>query len=228
MNKITISILTVLMCNILYANTELTPTCKKHAYAEEWKEARKACENEANQGVLEAQYIMWSITFYGYDGYKSYNEAFKWASLGAKQDHPEMMDGLGLSYQYGWGTSIDQEKAKFWFEQSASRGYYRSHHNLAEIYRNKKEYRKAYENYLVGYKKHSPESTAALAGLYMNGQGVKQDIVKAYILAYEAKYFGDDVVSSEVINHINQYIDDTTKAQLKQVADEHIESLKGI
>jgi TPR repeat protein len=50
---------------------------------------------------------------------QDYQRAFKWAAPSAEAGEPWAQLRLGIFYRNGWGTSIDLEKAEYWYKKAA-------------------------------------------------------------------------------------------------------------
>jgi TPR repeat protein len=51
------------------------------------------------------------------------NKMFYWLSLSAEQDFVQGQSNLAECYEKGYGTSIDMDKAIYWYEKAARQGY---------------------------------------------------------------------------------------------------------
>lgn len=69
-------------------------------------------------GQTEAMYNLGTMLLQD----KEYQEALKYLSLAAKQDHKESHYNLGLIYLYGWGTQVDKSKAKSHMQKALELG----------------------------------------------------------------------------------------------------------
>lgn len=114
---------------------------------------------------------------------------------GIDQDNPEI--------QYKTGISLYRRKAYTeglaWLEKSANQGYPVAMDALGMIFYNKGDFKKAFQYWSRAVDYGFPDAKNNLGWLYYSGEGVKQDLEKAYNLHAEAanSNCNDDNVKAE-------------------------------
>lgn len=87
----------------------------------------------ANQGDVEAQYLVGSIFGAGLGVPKDYTQAVFWFKKAAQQQHMEAEFWCGFSYMHGLGVEKNYDEAKVWFRRAAEQGHPKAFHNLAAL-----------------------------------------------------------------------------------------------
>jgi len=115
----------------------------------------------------------------------------------AKEGHPKAQFNVALIYANGKGVNKDIYQAKEWYKKAAEQGNTAAQYNLAKLIsqssdktdpRAQEEVRYWYEKAAEGGRK---EAMNDLALLYLKGDGVKQNKIKAFELFKKAALLGD-------------------------------------
>lgn len=88
-------------------------------------------------------------------------------------------NAIGICYRDGDGVEKDIEAAIRWFEAGAQLNMAACYRNLGYIYKDKKQYEKAFSYWQKGADFGNLYCHHGIASLYLNGQGVQPDGVKA-------------------------------------------------
>ncbi|MBE3663864.1 hypothetical protein BOO35_01665 [Vibrio navarrensis] len=120
---------------------------------------------------------------YGYGVSQDYKKAIYWYSKSAKDGNKDSARNLAWLYENGQGTNIDKEKAFYWMSKAASSGWTGPTAELGRYYLygigTEKDTDKAFE-LLSKVAKDNKYAAYNLAGMYFNGNGVKQDYQKSF------------------------------------------------
>ncbi|MEJ8547223.1 SEL1-like repeat protein [Brevibacillus borstelensis] len=72
--------------------------------------------------------------YYSVEGYLDDDKAFFWYEKGAATGNLYAMNGLGICYQNGVGTTPDIDKALYWLGKAADNGLALAHNNMGALY----------------------------------------------------------------------------------------------
>ncbi|MDQ0967890.1 TPR repeat protein [Flavobacterium sp. W4I14] len=72
--------------------------------------------------------------YYNIEGFIDDDKAFYWFHKSAIANEENAMNGLGMCYKYGVGTTVDIEKALFWLNKAADAQLAIANNNLGDIY----------------------------------------------------------------------------------------------
>ncbi len=90
---------------------------------------------------------------------------------------------LGCCYRQGYGTQVDHQMARFWYDKSSRNGCLRALVHIAQTYKNgqgvPQSYEKAVEWYTKAAEQGDETAQYKLGFCYYNGQGVSQSYEKA-------------------------------------------------
>ena len=90
---------------------------------------------------------------------------------------------LGCCYRNGYGTQVDHQKAKYWYDMSSNRGYTRALRHIAITYEEgqgvPQSYEKAAEWYFKAAEQNDTKAQYQLGYCFLNGRGVPQNYEKA-------------------------------------------------
>jgi TPR repeat protein len=89
----------------------------------EKEQAAKLCEELANAGNAEAQYIMGEYYFIGDGVPQDSGKAVEWYRKSAEQGNADAQGRLGLCCEYGRGVSKDHAQAEKWYRKAAAQGH---------------------------------------------------------------------------------------------------------
>jgi len=94
--------------------------CQSHYKAESYLVASQECQIAAEQGIVEAQWILGHIYRYNFlQQGEELDQAFNWYLLAAEQGHTGAMREVGNAYLLEIGTSQDYSKAYYWLIKAA-------------------------------------------------------------------------------------------------------------
>jgi uncharacterized protein len=88
----------------------------------------------AEQGNVNAQYILAAMYVEGQGVTQDYREAAKWFRLSAEQGDRGAQFSLGQLYRSGQGVTQDYREAAKWFRSSAEQGQVESQNSLGTIF----------------------------------------------------------------------------------------------
>ena len=165
----------------------------------------------AEQGYAEAQLSLGFMYYEGKAVPQNYAEAVRWFRKSAEQGDVAAQYNLGLMYYEGEGVPRDYAEAARWYRKAAEQGYAAAQFSLGDMYFAGKgvsrDYTKAvmwhrkaaeqsYAELVMWYRKGAEQgSTAAqynLGLMYLKGEGVSQDYVKAHAYLDVAAAQGHD------------------------------------
>ncbi len=119
----------------------------------------------------------------GYGVPQDYEKAIHWYSKSAKDDNKDSARNLAWLYEDGKGTNIDKESAFYWMSKAASSGWVAPTASLGRYYLygigTEKDTDKAF-GLLSKVANDSKYAAFHLAGMYFNGDGIKQDYQKSF------------------------------------------------
>jgi TPR repeat protein len=96
--------------------------CYSHFQAESYKVASEECKIAANEGNVDAQWLLAQIYRHGLlDGDSDLKDAFFWYQMAADEGHVESMREVGLAYLYGEGKDENFELAYQWLKKAANK-----------------------------------------------------------------------------------------------------------
>ena len=88
----------------------------------------------AEQGDVQAQYILGYMYNEGLGVRQDYAEALRWYRMAAEQGHVKAQHNLGLMYKRGQGVAQDDTEAVNWFRMAAEQSDARAQNNLGRMY----------------------------------------------------------------------------------------------
>ncbi|EGB04779.1 hypothetical protein AURANDRAFT_32031, partial [Aureococcus anophagefferens] len=93
------------------------------------KKAERLYRTAADRGSAFAQSNLGAVLH----SEKKFDEAFPYFALAADQGYTGAESNLGVCYRDGDGTEVDVDKARYWFEHAAAKGYERAIESLARL-----------------------------------------------------------------------------------------------
>jgi len=94
--------------------------CQNHYKAESYLVASKECQISAEQGIVEAQWLLGHIYRYNLlQQGEELKQAFDWYLLAAEQGHTGAMREVGNAYLLELGIAKDYSNAHFWLLKAA-------------------------------------------------------------------------------------------------------------
>ncbi len=109
-------LLPIFLATSLFANTFNNGI--DHYQKGDYKEASKAFLQSANNGNLEASYILGYLYTGGLGVKQSLKESLSWYEKAAIGGHAKAQINLGFMYIGGQGTKVDYEKAAYWIKKA--------------------------------------------------------------------------------------------------------------
>jgi TPR repeat protein len=144
----------------------------------------------AEQGNADAEWRLVGSYGSGEGVEQDDRAALYWFKKAAEDGHPQAQWALGMNYRDGRNVERDQQKAFDWFMRAAKHGDVDAQVSVAQMYEDGDVVPQDYVQAAKWYKKaaeHVPDRGGAGAGrnslgfLYMDGLGVPQDRVTAYM-----------------------------------------------
>ena len=160
------------------------------------KEAYRLYNEAAAKGLALAEY---ELGDYLYDE-ESYKDAFDWYNKAAFKYYAPAQNMVGFMYSNGLGCKKSDEKAFYYYVQSARQGFRTAIHNLGHAYfhgiaikngKKAQDYRLAMDYFKRAAEDGEAESMYYLGTCYQYGLGTKKDWVKAKKWFEEASKLGN-------------------------------------
>ena len=137
----------------------------------------------ANQGVVDAEYMLATCYDKGIGIEQNSEKAFFWFERAANQGDAGAQHALGLCYDIGKGVAQNYEKAFYWYKKSAALGNAKAQYNLASCYEEgqgtEQDLKRAFYWYRNAANQGIVSAWCVLGYFYANGIGVAQDIPSA-------------------------------------------------
>lgn len=112
----------------------------------------------------------------GDNSQKDSHKAFSLFQEAARMGDAEAQCCMGCCYRNGYGTVVDYQKARLWYDKSSNNGCIRAMRHIARTYEEglgvPQSYEKAAEWYLKAAEQNDAEAQFHLGALYEDGQGV--------------------------------------------------------
>ncbi len=156
----------------------------------EWKALLAA----AQAGSRDAQFIVGCA--YG-EGAKSPSgnvvvtrdrtRSAEWMERAARAGEPSAMHNIGYYYDRGVGVRKNPKRALFWYRAVwRKHGYESAANNIASIYRDRKDHRRAFVWYRKAAEAGDGDALVEVAVRYLRGRGVRRDPVRGVELLRRA------------------------------------------
>lgn len=144
------------------------------------KEALKYFHRAANQGNIEAEYMV-GLTLFEKDS----AQAAAWFRKAANKGHDDAQNFLGVLYYNGEGVPLDYKKALYWYNQSAQNGNDSSQFMLGLMYLEGHGVTKDNKQAVYWLEKAARQGHYKAQGrlgliYFYGGKGVLQDYVKSH------------------------------------------------
>ncbi|MBQ2872543.1 MAG: sel1 repeat family protein [Bacilli bacterium] len=110
------------------------------------------------------------------------NNAWNYLQKAKSLDSISSLNTIGICYLHGYTPSkeINVKKAIDYFQLAIKNNYVYAYNNLGKIYEDKKDYKKAFEYYLLSANQEESWACNKVAEYYRLGIYVEKDIEKAY------------------------------------------------
>ncbi len=160
----------------------------------DFTQAAKQYLEDAEKGVVSAQYNI-AVAYYHGEGVKrDYAEAVKWYEKAAGQGYAPAQYNLGVCYLNGEGVDQDENKAVQLFRKAAEQGLSIAQHDLGMCYFNgyvvKQDNTEAFNWLQKSAAQGDMSGLAALGLCYYRGCGVEKNYAEAFRLFTEAANLG--------------------------------------
>ena len=146
----------------------------------------------AEQGDVNAQFLLGEMYANGQGLTQDYAQAVKWYRLAAEQGDAFAQNNLGLMYAEGRGVTQDYARAVKWYRLAAEQGFAVAQYNLGFRYHNGEGVTQDYARAVKWFRLAADQGVAGaqnnLGVMHAKGRGVTQDYaeaVKWYRLATE-------------------------------------------
>ena len=220
--------------------------CYDNALGVEQSEAQAIAwyEKAAEQNFVDAQFMLGSHHLCN----GNYNEGFKWTQKAAEQGSPSAQINLAKCYKWGHGVAQSNEEAIKWTRKAAEQGDVEALYNLAYCYAEgdgvEQSIEKAFELWKQIDNRYMDDLETGLStvpkqfaiptmynlGLcYLNGDGVQQNPITAYIYirgAAKSGHPGAQRVLKDVWNEepTDPLVDEATLQEILQEQGGHPDS----
>lgn len=158
--------------------------CEKAYKAKDYATASPACKKAAEQGSLDAQFLLGGMYYYGQGLKRDYAEAAAWFRKAAEQGNAVAQYYLGHIYSEGQeGVPKNYAEAVKWYRKSGEQGYAPAQSDLGGMYDKgqgvKRDYAEAVKWYCKAAEQGHADAQYKLGSCYERGDGVKQDYLEA-------------------------------------------------
>lgn len=153
----------------------------------DYTESAKWFTKAAEAGNAVAQYNLGNMHADGMGGLqKDYAEAVKWYQKSADQGYGFAQNNVGIAYKNGQGVAQDYVEAVKWFTKAAEQNIAVAQNTLGAIYATgvegiPQDYTKAVQWYQKAAENNDANGQLNLGSMYTSGNGVKKDVVQAYL-----------------------------------------------
>jgi TPR repeat protein len=121
---------------------------------EQGEAARLWCEEQAEQGNAEAQFVLAKLATVGLFGPEDKRTGLIWCEKAVEQGHPPAMMLLAGYYEDGWGgLDADPAKSLALIQAAAARNYPPAYSMLGSLYANGRGVPKSDEQAIANYRK---------------------------------------------------------------------------
>ncbi len=156
----------------------------------------QALQQKAENGDVEAQYILGYMYDYGQGAPQDYEQAALWYRKAAEQGYAYAQCNLAYLYETGQGVPQDYELAMLWYRRAAEQGDTYAQTGLGYLYYYGYGVPKDNEQALQWYRKAAElgdmYAQYNLASMYENGEGVQRNIDQAILWYQKAANQGDE------------------------------------
>lgn len=166
------------------------------------KKGLELLEESVSKGFHEAEHLLGLLFYSGKEDSlgnkiaKDYLTAFKWFEKSSYKGNIRSFYYLGVMHLYGFGTEQNTKIGFDLIENSAMRGYHEAQFLMGYFYHNglkfdshnvvEQNYQSSVDWYNFSASQGNTNSLYNLGLLYINGQGVKEDVKKGTELIKEA------------------------------------------
>ena len=172
--------------------------------AEDKAEAYKWLKKSAEQGHAAAQYHLACCLNIGEGVTKNEEEAYKWLKKSAEQGHAAAQYHLACCLNNGEGVTKNEEEAYKWLKKAAEQGHEKAKKVVAKIEDDIKKREEFFDNLVKSANNGVASAQYALAGHFMNGDGVAKNEKEAYKWYRKAAEQG----YAEAQNMVGRYLEE--------------------
>ena len=158
-----------------------------------YAKALRSWKSASMKGSKEADFLLGFL----YDGVlQNDKEALFFFKKAASSGHIQAQINVGLKYEKGEGTTIDEEKAIYWYSQAAL-----NQDNIAQfrlgslLQKNSKMIRESHFWFSKSAELGNPEAHLALAANFILGRGVEKNLIFAHVSCNLATFLSKDIDS---------------------------------
>ncbi len=178
-----------------------------------YADALQSWKSASEVGSREADFLLGFL----YDGIlQNDKEALFFFKKAASSGHIQAQINVGLKYEKGEGTSIDKEKALYWYSQASFNQSDIAQFRLASLLQ--EEFGKFKESHFWFSKSAqlgNPEAHLALATNFILGRGVEKDLTLAHVSCNLSTFLSRDIAS--ISRSIQLRTELETKMSLEQI-----------
>ena len=176
----------------------------QYAQTDDPQESFDLCKQAANEGVIDALYLL-GVMYENGDGQQQYfQQAAECYWRAASKGKPEAQYNLALIYAQGSLGQQDYLTAFHWFEKAADAGIVQAQYNLANCHDQALgclgDKEKAFNGYMKAAEQGFIHAWQNIAVMYYQGEGTEQNVISAYgwtLLAAKAEL--EEAIASEPI-----------------------------
>lgn len=173
----------VLCLGLVHAWADDETQCGKLYQAGQYSQAFPACNQDAEQGDIDAYFILGEMYYKGMGVKQDYTDAAKWYHKAADRGYADAQFILGSIYEEGKGVKQDYADAAKWYHKAADQGFSVAQFVLGEMYYKGMGVKQGYTDAVKWYHKAAEQGDLlaqfALGEMYSNGKGVRQDDAQA-------------------------------------------------
>jgi uncharacterized protein len=152
-----------------------------HAGRRDYSKGVKWWRKAAEQGLAMAQTRLGMAHFIGGGVAQDYSESVKWWRKAAEQGDAEGQRRLGHAYYAGQGVPQDYSEGVKWWRKAAEQGDAEAQGKLSVVYTNDQAHGEAMKWARKAAEQGDAEGQGSLGLLHFGGQGIPQDLVRAYM-----------------------------------------------
>lgn len=139
----------------------------------------------ARLGLPDAQYEVGLMYANGVGAPQDFKQAIHWIRLSAERGHVPAQYLLATRYASGVAIEKSETQAFHWFQRAAAQGHPKAHFRLGRLHA-VPQAEAAFSSYLKAAELGLAEAQLAVAEALVKGQGVAQDLGRAWGWAYKA------------------------------------------
>lgn len=156
---------------------------------------------------------------------EDYKKAYEYLTTAEELGSVAAINTIGLIYLNGLGKEKNIEAAIKYFEKASENNYVYAYNNLGRIYEERKDYKKAYEYYLLSASLEESWASNKLGQWYRKGIYVEKDMKKAYEYYNQALEVPKNLLSYWAYYNLAKYfyLEGSYEAEVEKDIDKAIE-----